>query len=163
MFSGLIVVTAITAWVFIFLRGYVPLVYSMWYLLLYALLQYPGFWNVFTSALQGYQQFNKVNFINTGMLLVNIGTGYGCITLFKFIGSLNPMFGETMGSMFGFIAGLYLNNVLTFLLSSVVFKKVLAQIDPSWTRFLRWCSRRWPSCGSQTTAPSTASWPSPSA
>ncbi|MEX2755141.1 MAG: lipopolysaccharide biosynthesis protein [Candidatus Sigynarchaeota archaeon] len=133
MFSGLIVVTAITAWVFIFLRGYVPLVYSMWYFLLYALLQWPGFWNVFVSALQGYQQFNKVNFINIGMMLITIGTGYGCISLFKFLGSLNPVFGETMGSTFGFIVGLYMNNVITFLLSAKTIKDVLGKINPSWT------------------------------
>ncbi len=133
MFSGLIVVTAITAWVFIFLRGYVPLTYSMWYFLAYSLLQYPGFWNVFTSALQGYQQFNKVNFISVGMMLINLGTGYGFVTFFKFLGSLNPIVGETMGSTFGFIAGLYANNVISFLLSAKMIKGVLVQINPSWT------------------------------
>ncbi|MBN2153445.1 MAG: lipopolysaccharide biosynthesis protein [Candidatus Lokiarchaeota archaeon] len=133
MFSGLIVVTGITAWAFIFLRGYVPLVYSMWYFLLYSLLQWPGFWNVFMSALQGYQKFNHVNFINVGMMLISIGTGYTCVSLFKFLGSLNPVIGETMGSTFGFIAGLYVNNVLVFLLSSKAIKGVLAKIDPSWT------------------------------
>jgi O-antigen/teichoic acid export membrane protein len=133
MISGLIVVTAISAWVFIFLRGYVPLAYSMWYFLLYALLQYPGFYSVFMSALQGYQQFNKVNFINAAMMLFNIGTGYGCVVLFKFFGSLNPIIGETMGSTFGFIVGLYLNNVIVFLLSAKAFQKVLVQIDPTWT------------------------------
>nr|MDO8114744.1 lipopolysaccharide biosynthesis protein [Candidatus Sigynarchaeota archaeon] len=133
LFSGIIVVTAISAWVFIFVQGYVPLAYSMWYFLLYAMLQYPGFWNVYMSALQGYQQFNKVNYINTAMILVGVGTGYGCINLFKAIGSLSPLIGETMGSTFGFIFGLYLNNIIIFLLSSRVFKQVLRRINPEWT------------------------------
>nr|MDO8087182.1 lipopolysaccharide biosynthesis protein [Candidatus Sigynarchaeum springense] len=133
MFSGLIVVTAITAWVFLFLRGYVPLAYSMWYFLFYAMLQYPGFWNAFMSALQGLQQFSRFNFITIGMMLISIGTGYACVSLFKFLGSLSPIIGETMGSTFGFIAGLYTNNVITFLLSGKAIKGILAKINPAWT------------------------------
>ncbi|MFX0101074.1 MAG: lipopolysaccharide biosynthesis protein [Candidatus Hodarchaeota archaeon] len=137
MLTGLLVVTGISIWVFLFLPNFELLTYSMWFFLSYSLLQYPGFWDVYIHALRGYQQFNKVNYINIAMLLVNILTGYGSIQLFKYLGSLSPVIGETMGSTFGFVVSMYANKIISFFISARFFKRIIKNIDPSWT--LRKC------------------------
>lgn len=133
LFSGLFLVTAISIWVFYFLPSSALLTYGMWFFLLYSMLEYPGFLTAYMSALQGYQQFNKVNYINVGMILVNVGTTYSIVSLFTFLGSLNPVIGDTMGSTFGIIISQIVNNFIIFILSSKIFKQLLQKINPEWT------------------------------
>ncbi|HME51826.1 MAG TPA: lipopolysaccharide biosynthesis protein [Candidatus Lokiarchaeia archaeon] len=133
LFSGLFLVTGISIWVISFLPANALLTYGMWFFLLYSMLEYPGFLTAYMSALQGYQQFNKVNYINVGMILVNVGTTYGLVNLFTFLGSLNPAIGGTMGSTFGIIISQITNNFIIFILSSQIFKQLIQKINPEWT------------------------------
>jgi O-antigen/teichoic acid export membrane protein len=133
LFSGLFLVTGISIWVFEFLPATQMLTYGMWYFLLYSMMQYPGFLTAYMSALQGYQQFNKVNYINIGMILVNIGTTYGLVNLLTFLGSLSPVIGDSMGSMYGLVISQIANSFIVFILSSKLFKGMLQKINPQWT------------------------------
>ena len=133
LFSGMILITIVSIWVFTFLRYFVPLNYSMWFFLWYITLEWPGFWQAYMSTMQGYQQFNKVNYINIATMIVSFLTGYSMVQLFKFIFSHFPQFGEGFGNLFGFVVSLYLNNVFMFLASAYAFKSILKNIDPEWS------------------------------
>ena len=73
LFSGLLMVTGIAIWTFIFVPQ-TALAYSMWYYLIYSFLQYPGWFNVYNASLSGYQQFNKTNYIALAGQGVNLLT-----------------------------------------------------------------------------------------
>jgi len=126
MFSGLLLVTG-TSILAITVIPKTDISYAPWFFLGYVLIEWPGTAGLFTTALGGFQQFDKENII---VVIQNVAiqglTQIGFILLGRYWGRMNPAVGELMGATAGFIVGSYVDDLIAMIIGMVLFKKVLA-------------------------------------
>ncbi len=141
MITGLVQVTGIAIYVLYFIPP--EMGHLAWIFLLFSLIQYPGMLNIMQSSLESYQHFSKymiVAFVKEMVFQVIIEIA--CVLVGKWWGGTTPGVGEMMGITFGFVIGLYINEIATFLLAAKLFDNVLKGIGfrvmdcirPSFTR-----------------------------
>ncbi len=127
MITGLLQVTGIALYVFYWIP---PNMYHLaWVFLFFSIIQYPGMLNIIQSSLQSYQHFGKymvVAFVKETVFQVIIEIA--CVMLGRWWGGSNPAVGEMMGITFGFVIGLYVNEIAAFLFAAKLFDNVLRGI-----------------------------------
>ncbi|MHA1339803.1 MAG: hypothetical protein ACTSRZ_06660 [Promethearchaeota archaeon] len=125
MFTGLIQVTAVSLYVWLYLRK-TNLIYAAWFFLLYSTTQYPGMLGAYKSSLKGYQRFDRSNIVEIiqGVLFENI-TQIIFILLGRYFGRLNPAVGELIGATLGYIIGKYIDDFFALILSAYYMAQIL--------------------------------------
>jgi hypothetical protein len=101
--------------------GYAFLSY---YLILHALIQFPGFFNVFQNTFRAYQKQDYDQVLNLVLYLTPILVQSVSVLLLSQWGATNPVFGKSMGGVFGLGIGVYLSNVLVFVVGYILFKRL---------------------------------------
>jgi O-antigen/teichoic acid export membrane protein len=133
MFTGLIQITGIAAWVLCGGVTQSDLAYASWFFLLYSTIQYPGFLGVFRATLESYQQFHKssaVRFLQ-GVVLEST-TRIAFVFAGKFIGRALPGLGELMGITLGSILGAYADDFIAAAIAAKWTLPVLQKtVDPN--------------------------------
>ncbi len=132
MFTGLIQITILTIWVFLF-ASESDLAYASWFFLLYSTIQWPGMLGVFQGSLQAYQRFDRANVVSfiQAILLENT-TRVVCILVGRWVGSQNPQIGELMGATLGSIVGAYIDDFFAAILAARWCAPILKKIDPAY-------------------------------
>ncbi len=132
MFTGLIQITGIAAWV---LYGGVTegdLAYASWFFLLHSTIQYPGFLGVFRATLESYQQFHKSSMVRffQGVVLES-STRIAFVFAGKYLGRALPGLGELMGITLGSIIGAYADDFIAAWIAAKWTLPVLQRtVDP---------------------------------
>lgn len=98
--------------------------FMSYYLILHALIQFPGFLTVFQSTFRAYQKQDYDQVLNLIIYLAPIVVQSGAVFLFSRWGADNPVFGESMGGVFGLGIGAYLTQVLVFVIGYVLLKRL---------------------------------------
>ncbi|MBD3350419.1 MAG: hypothetical protein GF364_02930, partial [Candidatus Lokiarchaeota archaeon] len=124
MFSGLIQVTGIAIWLLYFPPQ--DLAYLVWIMLLFSSTQYPAMQNVFKSALQSLQQFNKsaiIGFIQ-GDVIQRL-TEIGFVIIFRYTLGSNAKFGIILAASIGLCLGKYLDDFIAMVIGMRYFKQIM--------------------------------------
>nr|MDO8088634.1 lipopolysaccharide biosynthesis protein [Candidatus Sigynarchaeum springense] len=131
MITGTAQVTGIAIYVFAFLQG-TGLSYAAWFFLMYSTVQFPGMLWVFNGALQGYQRFDKANLLSfLSTVILENSTRVACILIGRWLGAMDPTFGEVVGAAAGSIIGVYIDDFIAAAIGAHWLDPVLKKIDPS--------------------------------
>ncbi|MBN2150123.1 MAG: hypothetical protein JW839_01630 [Candidatus Lokiarchaeota archaeon] len=123
--TGLVQITILSLWTVFFMPN-TPQAYGIWIILLVVSKQYPGYLNVFKTALGSLQQFNKksaVDFLQSEAF--QRLTEIAFVLLGRWLGGLNPAVGELMGIAIGSVLGLYLDDVVAMVVSGYLLARHL--------------------------------------
>jgi O-antigen/teichoic acid export membrane protein len=113
--SGLVQVTGITAFVFLGPLSASTYAFYGFFLLLHAVVQFPGFFVVSYHLLQGAQRFDyaaALDVIETRLFKVLVPIPF--VLLFRAWGRHHPAYGEAFGAIVGLAVGAYLTQWLMF-------------------------------------------------
>ncbi|TFG18507.1 MAG: hypothetical protein EU533_07685 [Promethearchaeota archaeon] len=125
MLTGLLQITVISIFSIIILPQ-TNMSYAVWFFLVYIMVQWPGTIGIFQVALNGFQQFDKSNILYVIQnFAVQVATAVGFIYLGRWIGAQNPEIGELMGATMGFILGMYVDDLIGFVLGLKFFNETL--------------------------------------
>ncbi|MBN2152990.1 MAG: hypothetical protein JW839_16175, partial [Candidatus Lokiarchaeota archaeon] len=125
MFTGLVQVT-ILAFLALYFFPVTNLSYAIWIILIYSTIQYPSMLGMFKAVLDGLQHFNKTQVLGfIGGQGFQMLTNVAFILVGRWIGSMNPAYGELMGLTIGATIGAYIDDFMTFWLSSWYFSKAM--------------------------------------
>lgn len=124
MFSGLVQVTAIAIWLLLFPPQ--SLVFILWVMLVFSTTQYPAMQNVFKSALESLQQFNKSTIIGfiQGDVFQRL-TEIGFVILFRYTVGQNPQVGTILAASIGLCIGKYLDDFIAMAVGMYYFSKAM--------------------------------------
>ena len=124
LISGLIINTIITIFVFTWVRP-TDLAYLSWLMLIMGAARYPGMTDVFNSALQGLQRFNKAQILSfLSSYVVKLGTTAAFFLLGRWIGDSNPVIGELLGLSIGATIAAYANDLISMFIGAHFFRQV---------------------------------------
>ncbi len=98
--------------------------FMSYYLILHALIQFPGFLTVFQNTLRAYQKQDYDQVLNLIFYLAPILVQSGTVYLFNRWGAANPAFGKSMGGVFGLGVGAYLTQVSVFVVGYALLKRL---------------------------------------
>jgi O-antigen/teichoic acid export membrane protein len=98
--------------------------FMSYYLVLHALIQFPGFLIIFQNTFRAYQKQDYDQLLNLLLYLAPILIQSGTVYLFTRWGMNNPVFGESMGGVFGLAIGAYLTQVLVFVVGYILLKRL---------------------------------------
>lgn len=101
--------------------GYAFLSY---YLILHALIQFPGFLTIFQNTFRAYQKQDYDQVLNLVIYLAPVVVQSGTVYLLTQWGAANPVFGQSMGGVFGLGVGAYISQMLVFGVGYVLLKKL---------------------------------------
>jgi O-antigen/teichoic acid export membrane protein len=98
--------------------------FMSYYLIIHALIQFPGFFTVFQNAFRAYQKQDYDQVLNIIALLTPILTQSLTVFLMTRWGAANPAFGTSMGGVFGLGLGAYLSQMLVFVVGYILLKRL---------------------------------------
>jgi O-antigen/teichoic acid export membrane protein len=98
--------------------------FMSYYLILHALIQFPGFLTVFQSTLRAYQRQDYDQLLNLVFFLAPILIQSATVYLLSQWGEANPVFGPSMGGVFGLGVGAYLTQVVVFVAGYALLKRL---------------------------------------
>jgi O-antigen/teichoic acid export membrane protein len=98
--------------------------FMSYYLILHAMIQFPGFLTVFQNAFRAYQKQDYDQILNLLLFLAPILIQSAAVYLFIRWGADNPVFGESMGGVFGLGVGAYLTQVLVFVVGYLLLRRL---------------------------------------
>ncbi|MHA1734538.1 MAG: hypothetical protein ACTSU5_21590 [Promethearchaeota archaeon] len=125
MITGLVQITAIGLYVLTWIPQ-TNMAYLAWFMLAYSTIQFPGMLGIYSSALKGFQRYNKANIVNfVQNSLLQTSTQLICVLLGRWWGALNPQYGDMWGATIGWIVGAYLDDFLAMVLAAKMFEGVL--------------------------------------
>ena len=101
--------------------GYAVMSY---YLILHALIQFPGFLTVFQNTLRAYQKQDYDQALNMIFYLAPVLIQSVTVFLFSRWGAAHPAFGQSMGGVFGLGVGLYLTQAVLFVVGYILLKRL---------------------------------------
>lgn len=127
MITGLVQTTAIS----VFALFFVPrsqLAYTVWIMVIFSTVQYPGFLGIFRGVLDTLQQFHKVTILNfiAGEVFQRI-TQIGFVIWGRWWGMNDPAIGDIMGIAIGSAIGTYVDDFIATAVSAHYFSKIMAQ------------------------------------
>lgn len=135
MFTGLIQITLIAFYVYFFLPP--SMSHLAWIYLIYSTIQFPGMFGIMRTALKSFQHYAK--YMLTAFLadVTQLIFEIFFILMGRWLGSLDPRVGSLMGTSIGLVIGLYVNDFLSFLISTYLLKIVLRDIGLNISMCLR--------------------------
>ncbi len=93
--------------------------------ILHSFIQFPGWFLVFIFVFQGLQRSDLQLFLNImQMAIFDLCAKYALIMVFREIFSNMPQYGDAFGAMVGYAFGQMVGEILTFLLSIKMYKKL---------------------------------------
>ncbi len=96
-----------------------------WSVIVHALIQIPGFYQVMRHALMGLQRFDYAQMLDMGLNLVfPMITQPIFVTLFVLWGRGNPIFGMAMGGLLGMGVAAYASELLAFVLGLWLYRRL---------------------------------------
>jgi len=96
-----------------------------WAVIVHALIQLPGFYQVMRHALTALQRFDYAQVLDLGLALVfPMVTQPLLVTLLLAWGSAQPALGRVTGGLFGLGLAAYASELLTFLLGLILFSRL---------------------------------------
>lgn len=123
--TGLVQISVLSTWALLVMPA-TPQAYGIWIILLVVSKQYPGYLNVFKTALGSLQQFNKKNAIEfLQSEAFQRLTEVAFVLLGRWFGGMNPAVGELMGIAIGSVLGLYLDDFVAMVVSGYLLAKHL--------------------------------------
>lgn len=105
--------------------------FSSSFVILIALSQYPGFFGVVTFFFQAYQRFDyniALDLLSDWVL--RFALMIPCVLLGRAWGVANPEYGEAFGAALGIGIGFYLSTIVTFLIGTVLFRRLGLRLGP---------------------------------
>ena len=115
------------------------LAHMTWLFVTHAFFQWPAFFLVFMYLFQAMNRIDYYQILNILLYGVfNITLQYGVIVIFRYTLGNNPIFGDGLAGAIGYSVGLYVIQVVTFLIGLWMFKrlgfslKTIFRIDFSW-------------------------------
>ncbi|MFX0101297.1 MAG: hypothetical protein ACFFCS_17115 [Candidatus Hodarchaeota archaeon] len=138
MFTGLIQVTAIGIYCFTFLI-HTTFAHMILFIIAYSFVQYPGILQIFESLFQAFQRYDMEGLLsNVRDSIFSPIAQITCVLLGKYIGSINPIIGETMGITIGFLVSIYVADIIEVFYGARLFNKtVLKNYDYKVRDFFR--------------------------
>ncbi len=98
--------------------------FMSYYLILHALIQFPGFLIVFQNTLRAFQKQDYDQLLNLIFYLAPILVQSATVYLLGRWGAANPVFGKSMGGVFGLGIGAYLTQIVVFVVGYVMLKRL---------------------------------------
>jgi O-antigen/teichoic acid export membrane protein len=98
--------------------------FMSYYLILHALIQFPGFFTVFQYTFRAYQKQDYDQVLNLIALLTPILVQSVTVYVLTRWGAAHPVFGESMGGVFGLGLGAYLSQVLVLVVGYMLLKRL---------------------------------------
>jgi O-antigen/teichoic acid export membrane protein len=98
--------------------------FMSYYLILHALIQFPGFLIVFQNTLRAFQRQDYDQFLNLIFYLAPILVQSATVYLLRRWGAANPVFGKSMGGVFGLGVGAYLTQIAVFVVGYIMLKRL---------------------------------------
>ncbi len=96
-----------------------------WSVIVHALIQMPGFYEVMRHALMGLQRFDYAQILDMALnLILPMITQPVLVTLFVLWGKSNPVFGLAMGGVLGMGVAAYASQLLSFLLGLWLYRRL---------------------------------------
>jgi O-antigen/teichoic acid export membrane protein len=95
-----------------------------YYLILHALIQFPGFLTVFQNAFRAYQKQDYDQVLNLFIYLAPIVVQSVTVFLLSRWGASHPVFGKSMGGVFGLGIGAYVTQLLVFGIGYILLKRL---------------------------------------
>ncbi|MBK8481805.1 MAG: lipopolysaccharide biosynthesis protein [Proteobacteria bacterium] len=98
--------------------------YSAHFVVLIALIQYPGIFGLMTVFFQAYQRFD----LNVGLdllsdWLLRFALQIPCVLLLRAWGRSHPQYGEAFGAALGIGVGFYLSMIVTFVIGVPIYRR----------------------------------------
>lgn len=98
--------------------------YSAHFVVLIALIQYPGIFGLLTVFFQAYQRFD----LNVGLdlladWLLRFALQIPCVLLLRAWGRAHPQYGEAFGAALGIGVGFYLSMIVTFVIGVPLYRR----------------------------------------
>ncbi|MBK6847713.1 MAG: lipopolysaccharide biosynthesis protein [Proteobacteria bacterium] len=98
--------------------------YSAHFVVLIALIQYPGIFGLLTVFFQAYQRFD----LNVGLdllsdWLLRFALQIPCVLLLRAWGRSHPQYGEAFGAALGIGVGFYLSMIVTFVIGVPLYRR----------------------------------------
>ena len=160
MWSGLIQITLVNLFIFVYIIPYTSFAYLAWFLIFISVKQYPSTLGFFQGVLESFQFHDKAQLIvfwRANIIEPLTQIGFGLIGLFY--GAAHPAIGEFYGLAFGWAIGGYIDDLLfTFPMGMWYLSKVLdkfgiklrelyaQKVEPeTWKSALNYAARFWPS------------------
>jgi O-antigen/teichoic acid export membrane protein len=110
-----------------------------WSIVIHTLIQIPGFYNFYRYSFTGLQRFDYAQILDMGAELVfAMLTQPIFVTLMVLWGKHHPVFGQSLGGLFGMgIAG-YAALVIAFILGALFFKRLGLTVRPYFLAHFDW-------------------------
>ncbi|HXW84770.1 MAG TPA: hypothetical protein VEJ86_10225 [Candidatus Binataceae bacterium] len=98
--------------------------YLTWFVILHALIQFPGFQLIFLNLFRGLQRFDYAELLIVLFYVLNPIAQLACGIYFRHWGLMHPVFGEGMGVVFGFAIGGVAANLFLGGFCSIFYHRV---------------------------------------
>jgi len=96
-----------------------------WSVIIHALIQIPGFYQVMRHALTGFQRLDYSRMLDIGLnMILPMVTQPVLVSIMFFWGRSHPVFGGAMGGLLGMGLAAYASELLTFLLGLWFYRRV---------------------------------------
>jgi O-antigen/teichoic acid export membrane protein len=98
--------------------------FMSYFLILHALIQFPGFLTIFQSTFRAFQKQDYDQLLNLFLYLAPILVQSVAVYALTRWGLNNPVFGESMGGVFGLGLGAYVTQVVVFVVGYLLLKRL---------------------------------------
>nr|MDO8115778.1 hypothetical protein [Candidatus Sigynarchaeota archaeon] len=127
MITGLVQTTAISVFA-MFIVPRTQLAYTVWIMVIFSTVQYPGFLGIFRGVLDTLQQFHTVTILNfiAGEVFQRV-TQIGFVIWGRWWGMADPAIGDIMGIAIGSVIGTYVDDFIATAVSAHYFTKIMSR------------------------------------
>lgn len=123
LLSGVVQVAGITTFATVILPG-TALAHLSFYLIAHALIQFPGFFQVFRLFFRAMQRLDYESYLTFLATMGPIALQSTAIVLMRRWGAAHPAIGEALGSVLGLGLGLYLTETLVFIVGVLLYMRM---------------------------------------
>lgn len=121
--SGVVQLVSITLFATLVLPG-TNLAYLSYYLVIHALIQFPGFFQVFRHFFRAMQRFDYDQILALLATFGPVAIQSAVVVWMRRWGAENPGAGEALGSVLGLGLGIYVSEVLVFFTGLLLYKRL---------------------------------------
>lgn len=100
------------------------LAHLSYYFAIHALVQFPGFLQVFRLFFRAIQRFDREQALTTILFIGGAGIQAVTVLLMRWWGTRNPALGEAMGGVLGLGLGLYVTEWVTFAVGLALYRRM---------------------------------------
>ena len=131
LLSGVVQMVVITVFAAVILPG-TTLAHLSFYFIAHALIQFPGFFQVFRLFFRAMQRLDYEQYLTFIATMGPIVLQSAAILLLRQWGTDHPVIGEVLGSVLGLGLGLYLTEALVFIVGWLLYKRLGYSLRALW-------------------------------